>query len=67
MITNAQGVECTMFLLFARCLFLFCFANSLAPAKDVCIKQKERQGCSVLCRDTHWYTEAQNSPASKSA
>lgn len=55
MITNAQGAECTLFLLFSCFLFLFCFAESLALVKDVWIKQRERQGCSVQCRDTHWY------------
>lgn len=35
MITNAQGAECTLFLLFSRFLFLFCFAESLALVKDV--------------------------------
>ena len=35
MLTNAQGVEYTLFLLFACFLLLFCFAESLALAKDV--------------------------------
>lgn len=55
MITNTQRAECSLFLLFAHFLFLFCFADSLARVKDVWIKQRERQGCSVQCRDTHWY------------
>lgn len=54
-LTNAQGVESTPFLLFACFLFLFCFAECLALLKDAGIKRGERQGCSVQCRDTHWY------------
>lgn len=55
MITNALGAESTMFLLFACFLFLLCVAECLALVRDVGIEQGERQGCSVQCRDTHWY------------
>lgn len=56
MLTNVQGVESTPLLLFACFLFLFCFTERLALLKAAGIKRGKRQGCSVQCRDTHWYT-----------